>query len=811
MRHRRFFSLLSLLSLFTLVGLCLVPYSCRRPPGVSPAQQKATRGSVIDLAALRQLTDPEHPQRSEACRRALDQNRSILRRFGFQEPEGLEGWQADMTLWELSNGKLRTSARDQRLRISLEPDFDCLRVQRVTIRMRRHSTAAGGRIVVQWASGPDAPFSRKQSLGVPLRRDDWYNIYSIDVGDHPKWRGYIGALRIEFSNIKSGVTIDTINFEEGLSVEEQLMLRIEGGIDGGMLTIDDETRPAMRMPPGQPCSIPLVLPEIEPAVAGAGAGPALVFGLGVSRKGWLDGGNPVRFRVFIESGATGEPQLLFDQILDPLRVPAHRGWQDHEISLAGHAGELVRLSFSSEELGSGDPAGSGDFAVWAHPRVHLPSAPQPSNVLVVLVDTLRADHMSGYGCPVRNTPHLDRLARRGAAFQEVVSSSNWTATAVASLVTGQHPYRHGVRSHRSLRLGDEAHTLAERFRDNGYVTGAISDNKIIIAGNGYAQGFHSFLNHPGNRLERGAGELTDRALTWLERHGRRPFFLYLHYMDPHGPYIPEAPFHPGRTGRADTIRPFVEQGDCGEVTRRLHRQPGFELSAAEQQHLVALYDGEIAQADFHIARVCAWLNRAGLLDRTIVIFVADHGEGFGEHGVYSHDHTLYDEEVRIPLFVLAPDQLQLSRGVPAPGIVRMVDLAPTICDLAGLAVDDNLAGRSLVPWMKGEATPPAGGDAYSERAPYARPNAELKMISSLRFKDMKLIFDAIKGQYKMFDLAGDPYEQENLFKADDRVAVSLIERLDRYLGEAAGVKSATGQSLDATQLGQLKALGYLDN
>ncbi len=573
--------------------------------------------------------------------------------------------------------------------------------------------------------------------------------------------------------------------------------------------IDDETRPSMQTLPGAPWSVSLSLPPADPD---NGDGPLLRFATGVSVPGWENGGQPVRFRVHARGEHSLFKRLIFDRTLDPVGNVYHRIWHDHELSLARYAGERVRLTFSTEKMGRRGGVDSGAYAVWAHPLVQG-AAPPAANLLVILVDTLRADHLGSNGYQNRTTPHLDRWAGRGVSFRQAVSSSCWTAPAVASLFTGQHPYGHGVRTKYALDLGQGEETLAELFRRGGWFTGAISDNLLIVPGNGYAQGFQTFLTHPWDRQERGARGLTDRAIAWLERDGGRPFFFYLHYMDPHGLYTPEEPYEPGPAGLSGEIRDFVEAGDCGAVTKQIRKDSTFKLSAAEQQRLLDLYDGEIAATDYHIARLLAWLSHEGLLDRTAVILLADHGEGFGEHNVYSHAHTLHDEEVLVPLVILPPSGMDLARGVSHSGAVRMVDLAPTILDLAGLAMDGEGAGRSLVPLMKGGEQPADGQEAYSEHSAYARPGEPLVVESAVRSPGLKLIFNPGRGTHQLFDLDADPGEQVDVFAAGSRRVSAMLNRLDHYLAEAAASPEAVtpgGRGPDAEQLQQLEALGYLD-
>jgi len=794
-----------------LLSTLLLNSGCHQTAEMDSAQSAATSGSCIDLTKLIQLSDPEFHRQAELYARTIRESRVVLRSYEFTESDGLEGWHP-CSNWSQAGDRIRIRGPEACYHLELEPDFDCSLAQRIHLRFKRLKSVPGGRIRLQWIKEPAGSFTDAPSLGRAIYKQTRLHDYVIEVGNDPDWHGTIGKLRLEFLNIEKGVEIDSIVFEQGLSTDEETMLRMEGGLEGAALTLNDETRPAMRIRPGTPCSVEVTLPRA--GRRGDADAPALKlrFATGISKQGWIHGGNAVRYRILAGDDDTEQPVVIFDRKFDPVRRWKERSWIDREVDLSAHAGRRIRLIFQVDDLGITGSAGSGRFAVWGHPIIQIPAEPPP-NVLLILIDTLRADHLSCYGYERRTTPHLDALARRAVCFEEVVSSSCWTAPAVASLFTGEHSPRHGVRSGLTLSLAERAVTLAERFRRAGYFTGALSDNMLIIPGNGYAQGFHTFLRHPGNRLERGARELTDRSLAWLERNQDLPFFLYLHYMDPHGRYEPEPPYSQPKPAAPAFIRKFVSRGDCGEATTRIWRDASFRLTDMEQRHLVGLYDGEIALSDFHISRILAWLGKQGLAGNTMIVVLADHGEGFGEHGVYSHAHTLHDEEILVPLLFLPPQGPGTMGGARISGGVRLVDVAPTILECAGLEVSGEIGGRSLTAAMGKTPETMADRPAYSEKVIRFTPNTSPGVNSSIRHRGLKLIFDPRMEGFSLFDLVTDPLEQDDIYAPDSPDAKRLVRLLRRHRKDATAVSDPAptdSQVPNERQQRQLEALGYID-
>jgi len=324
--------------------------------------------------------------------------------------------------------------------------------------------------------------------------------------------------------------------------------------------------------------------------------------------------------------------------------------------------------------------------------------PEPGsrpNVLFLLVDALRPDHLGCYGYKRETSPGIDHLARQAILFENAHAQSPWTKPSIPTLFTSLYPAQHGVyEGERESRPGhlesdvlpEECHTLAEILRDSGYRTAAFVNNAHLREGQGVDQGFEIY-EQGGHLL---APDIHQRFLDFLGREDSRPFFAYLHYLDVHWPFDPSPPFATlfpveGATfdfGHADWrgLRDRINDG-------------ALDLSVADRQKLVALHDGGIAELDSRIGALLVELRRRGLLENTLVVFTSDHGEELFDHGKVGHGGTLFEEVVRIPLIVRLPGPGAPGR-VTAP--VRLLDVLPTILTVAGIPVPKAIEGTSLV-------------------------------------------------------------------------------------------------------------------
>ena len=417
------------------------------------------------------------------------------------------------------------------------------------------------------------------------------------------------------------------------------------------------------------------------------------------------------------------------------------------------------------------------------------------NIVLLVADTLRADHLSMYGY-ARPTPRVDRLASEGLAFIDAYSASSWTLPAHASLMTGRrmHEHRAGRQSHPFL--DGQFPTLAEVLGRAGYVSGGFVANTFWCGRQtGLSRGFvhyEDFYTKLGDALARtvlgrllvyevlprvglmdipgrkSAADINDHLLRWIDGLAGRPFFVFANYMDVHGPYIPP-PAYDGRYAGAKLDRRLGSEIELGQLDENA-RVPAPEVLRAS----IDRYDEALAYLDAQIGRLLDELQRRGLLDKTIVVFTSDHGENFGEHNLIYHGHSLYQEQIRIPLMVRFPPRIPARTRESRP--VGLEQVPAMILDLAGVAHD-------AIP----DAAPDAaiGGDAVAvsevgrrRGVPPAWPTAT-GSLESLQTERWQLILND-SGATELYDLATDPRETNNL--AVDPLHAETLAKLRRRLG-----------------------------
>ena len=447
------------------------------------------------------------------------------------------------------------------------------------------------------------------------------------------------------------------------------------------------------------------------------------------------------------------------------------------------------------------------------------SRTRPPNVLIIVVDTLRADRLGVYGNTRGLTPFLDELAQGGTVFVNAYAVSSWTIPSVASLLTSRYPSQHHVIGPR-YRLADEEVTFAEALQPLHYITGGFSANFVLLERLGLAQGFQYWradVRMPGGLP---APELRQQGLQWLDQVWDaglpQPALLYFQFMDPHSPYDPPEPY------RSQALR--GERGDATAAGVAFGKKVVAEgLQAIRREDLrfwERLYDGEVASVDADIKVLFAELHRRGFLDNAIVVITADHGEEFWEHGGLQHGRTLYDESVRVPFILVAPGYRGGQRLEEA---VSLIDLAPTLVDLLGIPRHPRFEGRSLVPllesssltsrlaarvWGQRRTTPAT--DVIMQLESKGAPKLEnRKHEEGIVRHATKLLVD-LKGRRETYDLAADPGETNANPAALEPMATTLAAALDetnRNLDRRAGI-AIEGEELDEATKEKLRALGY---
>jgi arylsulfatase A-like enzyme/Tfp pilus assembly protein PilF len=399
--------------------------------------------------------------------------------------------------------------------------------------------------------------------------------------------------------------------------------------------------------------------------------------------------------------------------------------------------------------------------------------PDRLNLLLVTLDTTRADRIGAYGNANVETPAFDRLAREGVLFEQAVSVAPLTLPAHATLFTGKFPPEHGIRDNGGFFLGEEQETLAEILKVRGYRTGGFVSAFVLDSKWGVGQGFDTYFDsfdlgkakHVSlGSIQRPANEVTDQVIPWIREAKGLPFFAWLHLYDAHTPYRPPEPF-----------------------ATKYNRHP---------------YNGEIAFADSQMERVLEELDAQGLTDRTVIIVIGDHGEGLGDHGEAAHGFFIYNSVTHVPFVIRAPYSRTQGRRVADP--VRQVDLLPTALDLLNLAPPPGIAGVSLTPLMTGARE--LGLDAYSE-AMYPLHHygwSDLRALRSGRYK----VIDAPRPE--LYDIDRDPAEKTNIYDERRALGDRMIEQLRSMEGRFAKTEaSLPAGDVDPEARERLAALGYV--
>ncbi len=447
----------------------------------------------------------------------------------------------------------------------------------------------------------------------------------------------------------------------------------------------------------------------------------------------------VEFVVSVDSGQG--PRIVWRRLLDPISKKEDRLWVPASIDLSAHAGRDVELVF--ETHGFGDDGDDRQRALWGAPAL-ISTEQEAPLVVLYLVDTLRADHTTPYGYARQTTPELEAFARDAVVFETPIVSASWTKPSVASIFTSLLPGRH-----RAVQLRDSLQpglvTLAELLSANGYATGAAIANSVIYSeGTHFDQGFDFYvgLHGKGDRPSKlvNAAKVVDTAIEWIDARRGLPTFLYAHTMDPHVPYVPPPPFD-------RMFEPHPIEGHPGVDPRTDYKEP------LDRERLIAQYDGAVAYGDQEFGRLMRELKARGLYERALIIFLADHGEEFQDHGQWLHGRSVFDELIRVPLIIKWPGERDAGRRVAQQ--VQSVDILPTILRCQGLDVPPPpvINGRPLQEVLEGNIPTRPAVSEISHRGIVAH---------GMRTDTDKYVRSFSPKEYEAyFDLVHDPHEQQN--------------------------------------------------
>jgi arylsulfatase A-like enzyme len=457
------------------------------------------------------------------------------------------------------------------------------------------------------------------------------------------------------------------------------------------------------------------------------------------------------------------------------------------------------------------------------------SLPPRGNILLITVDTLRADHLSSYGYPRQTSPVLDRLAAEGVRFDR--PSVQWpkTGPSFASIFSSTYPKDNGIVRQIGIPVPEELSLLAERLSAAGFATAAVVSNGALGTEFNFDQGFERYVQTWKVQGVEGdpnrAGVVTDEALAVAaELDPARPFFLWVHYLDPHFPYTPPEEYA-DRFIDDEHFDPTVRVPIDRQSARRQMAAIGRDMVLEEREDLAfyeARYDAEILYADTEIGRLLDGLGGSGRLDGTVIAMTSDHGESLGEHHYYfDHGRFAFQTCLRVPLILSYPGVIE-PRVDPDP--VQLIDLAPTLLELAGVALDDGawMQGESLVDRLLGDPDGTAEPRLAFSEAGYATGGKWQRVVQDRRYKlvlvrgqHLRKWFGSPEGdQWVLYDLEADPAETVDVSDVETSDARRLQKALVAWINAEpfdVGAQSSGEQGeMDDDTRKQLEALGYLD-
>ena len=576
--------------------------------------------------------------------------------------------------------------------------------------------------------------------------------------------------------------------------------------------------------------------------------------LDIPERAWLDlnvgtlENDPVTFKITTE--AAGKEEVLFERTV----TTPHR-WEFSPIDLSSHRGAAT-LVFSL------DVPSDRRVGFWGSPviRTHDPNpvaqqAPAPAlggvqppqGVILIMCDTLRKDHLNAYGYKRETAPHLAQMASQGALFLDNVTPATWTKVATPAILTALYPTSHRVKDFGD-HLSPAANTIAEVYRAAGYATVAFSSvlftGKFTNLHQGYEELHEASSVQDPKYNAKTAREYVDRAEQWIEHHGDTPFFMYLHFFDPHDPFEPREPY---AAQWADPAKKEEHEKQVEAVTKIIQDplMKQFHMPSKAEMEKAGLnpteyvdydkdwYDGSIRGMDAEVARLIQRLRAKGLEDKVQIAFIGDHGEEFIEHGKMFHGHTVYSELTNVPLMLYRPGTIPAAKIAET---VRSIDLMPTLLDLSGLPSPAGVQGQSLVPLIAASANQPrqAGAGASEQTAeesgwkkmPAITEKAETKAAGGPPPRDTesygivldgwKMIHNVVKHEgtpeFELFNRAEDPLDQKNVAAEHADIIERLKGELDTWhkmVSEAQLPESVNEATLSPEELQRLRSLGYI--
>jgi arylsulfatase A-like enzyme len=616
-------------------------------------------------------------------------------------------------------------------------------------------------------------------------------LYRFEVGDNPEWKGELRSLRVDVPPGADGLmrlgAVRVFHWE----IDDEKMAA--AATRPWKIDLGQSARNALLSPPGTRWDRRLVVPDNAALVLSHGLHPT--------------GHGSVTFRVFgLEEG--GEPLILFEDTVSADSASAGT-WIDTVVDLAGLSGRELTLRLTTEAEADYIP-GRGQPA-WGNPEILAPAAPdERPNVVLVVLDTLRADRLSCYGHPLETSPRMDRWAAQSAVrFANVVAPAPWTLPSHASLFTGTDALRHGFNFWGAAPPSFEM--VAEILRRGGYTTAAITGGGILRPAFGFAQGFDTFDYWGEPRSDKEVGWVFANARRWLDFNRQRRFFLFVHTYETHAPHRRRQPYFDDLASAAGVTPPafdldmlthpsqdLIAPGDFFVVDRPDGDDWTPDINAAELQTVGLMYDSAVATVDDEVGRLLDHIRSLGLSGRTLVVVTSDHGEALGEDGRAGHAY-LDDYNLMVPLILELPGAS--NAGAVVDTQVRLIDLMPTVLDVVGIEPTGPIDGRSLLPLLNDPSADfPRQAWAYAASSNHG---LAMRMDNKLKYRFPDAVWAEVAHREALYDLESDPGEDHNLAPGDPRLDALRATTQETILTQHQGIRLEIRNTSDGVLEGQL--------
>lgn len=680
----------------------------------------------------------------------------------------------DVLIHGFGNGTLRfeQDGEDPWLATDIELDADAILAIEVEL-----SNPGPGEAQIFWAGRWQRFSTRRMERATEGRHLDSSTIaYRFEVGDNPEWRGRPTSLRFDVPPGAAGpMRLGAVRIYRW---ELDAATATSAASRPWKVDLGESVRNALLSPPGTSWDRRLRVPAQANLVLGYGLQPAVQ--------------HPVLFRVIADE-AGRKPVAVFE---DRIRAEGSRAgkWREAVVSLEDFVDREITLRLVTDA--EPDYSAGRGFPVWANPEVIAPSdEPDPPNVVIVVLDTLRADRLSSYGHPIETSPRMDHWATQSAVrFANVVAPAPWTLPSHASLFTGLDALRHGFNFWGTAPA--QLEMLAEILHRNGYTTAAVTGGGLLHPDFGFAQGFGVFDYWKDPNSEDEVEWVFDRARNWITDHIDRRFFLFVHTYEMHAPHRRRQPFFDDLAHAASVApvqfdldlvtKPWLDliaPGDYFVVDRPGAEDWSADLTPDEVETVGIMYDSALATVDDQVGRLLDHIRSLGLSGRTLVVVTSDHGEALGEDGRAGHAY-LDDYNLMVPLILEMPDASHAGGVIDTQ--VRLIDLMPTVLDVVGVNIPGPMDGRSLLPLLDDPSADfPDQAWAY---AASSNQGLAMRMDNKLKYRFPDPAWAEVAHREALYDLESDPDEDHNLAPGDPRLDALRATTRETILAQHRGIR-----------------------